>query len=163
MHELIKIVASYFILIPVGAALYALYVRKGRSRFELLLAFVLGGIISLLLAKVASHLYYDARPFIQAHFTPLLAHGNDNGFPSDHTLFASFVGWTLLRYSRPWGIGLLIVAALVGGARMAAGIHHLSDVVGSFVIAAVGVLLAWLVNRYLLRIDHGPKASSTAA
>jgi undecaprenyl-diphosphatase len=153
VHELIKIVASYFIIIPVVGALYMLLVVKQRRRLELLASLVLGGVLSLLLAKLASHLYNDPRPFVQGHFTPLLPHSNDNGFPSDHTLLAAFVGWTILYYSRRAGIVLLLVAGFIGAARMAGGIHHLSDVLGSFVLAAIGsgvamVVVRWAADRY---------------
>lgn len=123
---------------------------KGRRR-EFAAMFLLGGIVSLLLAKLGSHLYHDPRPFVQGHFTPLIGHSNDNGFPSDHTLLASFIGWLVLVYDRKWGIGLLLVAALIGAARMAAGVHHLSDIVGSFVFAGVGCWVAYMAVRTLGR------------
>ncbi len=153
MHELIKIVASYFIIIPVLAVGYMAFVLK-RRRLELLVSLVVGGVLSLVLAKIASHLYNDPRPFVQGHFTPLLPHGNDNGFPSDHTLLAAFIGWTILHYSRRAGIALLVIAGLIGAARMAGGIHHLSDVLGSFALAALGSSLAvlavrWVADRYV--------------
>jgi len=138
MHEIIKIVAKYFIVLSViGVAIvFARLGRQDRLRFAALL--VLGGVVSYLLAKVGSHLYNDPRPFVQGHFRPLLSHAADNGFPSDHTLFTSFMAWACLVYSRKVGLALLLVAALVGLARMAAGVHHLSDVLASFVFAAVG-------------------------
>ena len=123
---------------------------KGRRR-EFAIIFVLGGVVSLLLAKLGSHLYTDPRPFVQGHFTPLIGHTNDNGFPSDHTLLASFVGWLVLAYDRRWGWALLLVAALIGAARMAAGVHHLSDIIGSFVFAGLGWAAAYAAVRLLSR------------
>lgn len=151
MHELIKLVADYFIIIPVVGIVYLAFRQKNQQRLELLGIVVAGGIISLLLAKLGSHLYNDPRPFVQGHFTPLLHHAADNGFPSDHTLLAAFLGWVTLKYSRKLGLGLLVVAALIGGARMAGGVHHLSDVVGSFVFAGVGCWLAILLVGWLCR------------
>lgn len=160
MHELIKIVASYFIVIPVLAVVYMAFVVKQRRRLELLASLVVGGVLSLVLAKIASHLYNDPRPFVQGHFTPLLPHSNDNGFPSDHTLLAAFIGWTILRYSRRTGIILLVVAGLIGAARMAASIHHLSDVLASFVLAGLGSALAVLVVRWLATRYAGKRAAN---
>lgn len=160
MHELIKIVASYFIVIPVAGALYMLLVVKQRLRLELLASLVVGGVLSLLLAKLASHIYNDPRPFVQGHFTPILPHSNDNGFPSDHTLLSAFVGWTILHYSRRVGIVLLVVAGFIGAARMAGGIHHLSDVLGSFVLAGLGSGLAMLAVRWASSRYAGKQAAT---
>ncbi len=142
MHEATKIVAKYFIIIPVLIALYAfIKLRTKQQRLEFLLMMVGGGVLSLLIAKLGNHLINDPRPFVVGHFKPLFAHGNDNGFPSDHTLLSSFLGFALLKYSRRLGLITLLLAALIGGARMAAGIHHLEDIVGSFVITGVSVLV----------------------
>jgi undecaprenyl-diphosphatase len=154
VHTLIRFIADYFILIPLLTVVYMLLKLKGRRR-EFIAVLVLGGIISLLLAKLGSHLYHDPRPFVQGHFTPLIGHSTDNGFPSDHTLLASFIGWLVLAYDRKWGIALLLVAALIGGARMAAGVHHLSDIAGSFVFAGVGCWAAYMAIRTLGR-RHAP-------
>lgn len=48
---------------------------------------------------------------------------------------------------------LLLIALLVGIARVAAHIHHPIDIVGSFVIAALSVALVQLASR-LWRHSH---------
>ena len=154
MDEFVKIGAKYVVGLSVIGAL-VLFVRlskQNRLRFAALV--VVGGIIAYLFAKLGSHLYSNPRPFIQGHFTPLLPHGNDNGFPSDHTLLAAVLAWAALVYSRKIGAILLVVAVVVGASRMAAGLHHLVDVVGSFAFAALAIWLAsllvnWLAKKYL--------------
>ena len=113
-------------------------------------------VLSLVIAKIGSHFYYDTRPQFKDGSQPLMAHSNDNGFPSDHTLLGSFLAFLALKYSKPAALGLFIVAALIGWARVAAHIHHLVDIVGSFVAAA----LAYLIATYLLKAyfkDNGTK------
>ncbi|HSX28195.1 MAG TPA: phosphatase PAP2 family protein [Candidatus Saccharimonadales bacterium] len=148
MDTVIRSIATYFIVIPIGGIGYVAITQKRQARLELLFVLVVGGGLSLLLALVGSHFYHNPRPFVVGHFTPLIAHGTDNGFPSDHTLLSAFLAFVAFSYSRKLGASLLFVAVLIGSARMAAGVHHLSDVVGSICFAGLSCLAAvWLKNR----------------
>lgn len=142
MHEIIKFIANYFIVISVLGTVVVFVRIDKRLRLQFALTVIVGGITAYALAKVGAHLYNDPRPFVQGHFTPLLAHANDNGFPSDHTLFAATFAWASIAYSRKVGALLLFVALMVGLSRMAAGVHHSWDVLGSFIFAAAGVYVA---------------------
>src|SRR5205085_7935625 len=103
-------------------------------------------------AKVLGHVYYDPRPFVQEHFTPLIPHDADNGFPSDHTLITAGVAAVIYFFNRPWGFALLGLALLVGAARVAAGVHHPVDIVGSIVIAVVVSFSTWFfMSRRMMR------------
>jgi undecaprenyl-diphosphatase len=81
------------------------------------------------------------------HLVPLIPHAPDNGFPSDHALLTAFLGFTILIYSRALGAVLLVIALLVGAARVAAHIHNPQDIVASFVIAAFSVALTEFIFR----------------
>ncbi len=152
MDELVKIVAKYFIVLSVVGTLVLLLRLKPASRKQYIAVLVIGGVLAGLLAVIASQLYHNPRPFIQGNFMPLLPHDNDNGFVSDHTLLAATLGWAALVFSRKMGIALLLLAALIGASRMAAGLHHLIDVIGGFVCAGIAVWLAkLLVWRYVSR------------
>jgi undecaprenyl-diphosphatase len=143
MHEIIKLVAVYFIAIPIVilGVLFGRYSPK--RRLELVRLLVLGAVASYAVSKIASHFYFDPRPFTVTDVAPLIAHSNDNGFPSDHTLFAAMLAWVALAFSRKVGVPLLVVALLIGAARVAAGVHHWIDILGGFLAAAIGVTLAY--------------------
>jgi undecaprenyl-diphosphatase len=147
MHELITLVAKYFLLLSLAGTILVAYRIPRNEKMRFVLLVIAGGIISLILAKISSHFINDPRPFVQGHFTPLLQHAPDNGFPSDHTLLAAFLGFAAWLKSRKTGVVLLALAALIGLSRMAAGVHHSWDILGSFVIAAVGCYAA----NYLLQ------------
>lgn len=148
MDNLITFIAKYFILIPVLVTVYLLFKLKGGKRYEMATMLVVGGLLSLILAKIGSHLYYHPRPYISDGSTPLFAHSGDpNGFPSDHTLLASFLGFVALYYSKKIGIGLLVIAALIGWSRVAAHVHHVQDIIGSFVITGI----VYLIVKNLVR------------
>jgi undecaprenyl-diphosphatase len=148
MDTVVKLVAEYFIIIPFVIALIVFIQLKGKyQKSRYVVELILAGIIAILLAHVASMLWFDPRPFIVGHFTPLFAHANDNGFPSDHTLLASLIGWVTLIYSRKYGIVALIVAILIGTARVLAGVHHPLDILGSFVVSGLATLIVILLVK----------------
>lgn len=154
MNSLIVFVAKYFLFLSL--LLVALYWLKAATSRKIEMGFrlVVGGLIALGLAKVGAQLYYSTRPFVISHVTPLFAHAADNGFPSDHALLASFLGFTLLGYSRNLGVALLINAVLIGAARVAAHVHHPLDILGSFVFSAVAVMVtSWIAkNERIVRL-----------
>lgn len=145
MHGIVVFVAKYFIVLSALVALWIFVTLPRKQKKEFILVGVGGAVIALVLAKVGNHLYYDPRPFVEGHFTPYFGHGNDNGFPSDHTLLAGWLAFLGLRYSKKLGWLLIALALLVGLARVKAGVHHLLDILGSLVFSGIGVWLAGLV------------------
>ncbi|HEX7368530.1 MAG TPA: phosphatase PAP2 family protein [Candidatus Saccharimonadales bacterium] len=148
MHGIVTFIAKYFIVLSVLGA-FIVWLRLDKKQKIRFIAVAIGaGIIALILAKLGGHFYYDTRPFVAGHFTPYFSHGADNGFPSDHTLLASFLAFISWKYSRKAGIALLILAIIIGLSRVVAGVHHLTDIIGSIVFALLGVLIAsWIEHR----------------
>ena len=160
MHELIKLIAKDLIIVPILVAVYLLWKLDGKARKNFLALLILGGALSLVLAKVGAHFYSDPRPLFKDHVTPYFIASHYNGFPSDHTLLASFLGFATLTYRRQVGYILLLVAAIIGWARVAAGVHHFVDIIGSFLFTALATLLAvWLLNFWQARST--PKKTSS--
>ena len=141
MDTITVIIASYFIAIPLTVAIYQLFTMEQPARVRFGALLLAGGILSLILAKIGTSLIHDPRPFMQGHFDPLIVSATDNGFPSDHTLLAAFIGFAVLSISKRLGIALLVVALTIGLARMSAGVHHSWDILGSFIIAGISYLL----------------------
>jgi undecaprenyl-diphosphatase len=147
MNSLIIFVAKYFFLLSL-VLVGAYWLRANTTiKVGLLGRLIVGGALSFALAALASHLHYDTRPFVTHHLVPLIPHAPDNGFPSDHALLTAFLGFTILVYSRVLGVVLLVIAFLVGAARVAAHIHNPQDIVASFVIAALSVAVTELIFR----------------
>lgn len=147
MHGLIKFVGDYFIFISL-AILLAYWLRVGsKEKISIVWQLLFGGVLALIFSTIASHLFYDTRPFVTEHIAPIIAHAADNGFPSDHTLLTAFIGFTIYLHSRVVGIALLLIALLVGVARVAAHIHHPIDIVASFFIAALSVAIVQVISR----------------
>lgn len=152
MHTLVILIAKYLIVVPVVVAgvVFLLQPRAEKKRF--VFEAFLGAALAVLLAKIGSHLFYNPRPFVVGHFTPYFAHGSDNGFPSDHTLFSSYLAFLVWRYNRTAGMVLLAVAVAIGLSRVVAGVHHLIDIIGAIGFAFVGVWLArYSVERFVFK------------
>lgn len=158
MHEIVIIVAKYFLALSFLGALYVWLKLNPEQKKLFILEGVVGGILAILLAVIGSKLYNDPRPFVVGHFTPYFAHGADNGFPSDHTLLTSVLAFLAMKYSKLWGWILLAVAVLIGLARVIGGVHHLADIIGSIIFAGVGVLVAQSIIR---RFYSRPVAADT--
>ncbi len=97
-------------------------------------------VVALGAAHVAGLLLPEVRPFVLLGQPALFPHVADASFPSDHVsggmaMLAARVG------DRARALTVLIVA-LVGLARVVAGVHWLDDIVGA---AILGLAVAWLV------------------
>jgi len=147
MHEIVIIVAKYFIVVSALVALYIWVKLDREQKKQFIIEGFIGGILALVLAIIGSKLYHDPRPFVVGHFTPYFLHGNDNGFPSDHTLITSVVAFLAMKYSKLGGWVLLALAVMIGLARVIAGVHHLVDIIGSIIFAGIGILVAQLIVR----------------
>ena len=147
MNEIIVFVASYVYLIAIALfAGYFFYASKEvRRRFLFLSFFVLP--LSYLFGLVAKHLYYDPRPFVVLHITPLFAHAADNGFPSDHALLMGALAAIVTVFDRRIGITLWVLAFLVGAARVLASVHHSIDILASFGIAISVTLVVKIILK----------------
>lgn len=153
MDTLVIAIAKYFIIIPIAAVVAVLVILPKTEKLNFIKFLVIGGIVSLVLAKLSGLVIHDPRPFVQGHFVPLISHAADNGFPSDHTLLAAFLGFAVWTWRRYWGGLLLMVALLIGLSRMYVGIHHSWDILGSFVIAGIGAYAGrWLAAQILLPV-----------
>ena len=138
MLDLLAILcAKYLIMLSlVLAGISFLKLSKQEKRSMLIFAAIALPLIYLT-ALAAGHFYSNPRPFVVGHFVPLIPHGDDNGFPSDHALLASAIAaiWTI--YRRHTGLVLWVTALLVGIGRVYVGVHHPIDIIGSALIAGV--------------------------
>ncbi len=128
--------AKYLIALSlIFAVAFALRLQKKEQRSLIIFAAIALPLIYLS-ALIAGHLYNNPRPFVAEHFVPLIPHGADNGFPSDHVLLASAIAaiWTI--YNKRIGLVLWGISLFIGIGRVYVGVHHPIDIIGSALIAA---------------------------
>ena len=113
-----------------------------------MLACAISFAFGLLIILGLDHAVYRPRPFVELSFAPLFAHAAETSFPSDHTLIGvSLVGPLLWRQWR-FGIWLVLWALVVGFARVAAGVHYPTDIIGSAALAAVPAAIGLLFSQF---------------
>jgi membrane-associated phospholipid phosphatase len=128
----------YFLL--GGATIYLWLKRRRRVAAFIVVTGLMGGVVD-----TAVKVWVDRpRPVLENPVATAPA----NSFPSGHTMMATIgYGVLLLVFlplvSRKWRVPLVIAAALlvalIGFARLALGVHFITDVVGGFILG-----LAWL-------------------
>ncbi len=145
MNELIILGAKYLIY-AVALIAVALIVWDKELRVRLGILLVLALPLGYVLARLVGHFYSHPQPFAVLGFEPLVAHTVDNSFPSDHTLAAGIFASVVYISNRRVGLGLWVLALLVGLSRMLAGLHWGIDVLASVVLA---VVIVFILNQTL--------------
>jgi undecaprenyl-diphosphatase len=149
VNQLIVVVAQYIIfLLPLLIGIILLQLPNDRQ-LSLLITLATGGILSLVGIAIASHFFYDPRPFVSGDITPLFLHAADNGFPSDHTTIAAVLAFIGYAYSKKIGIVMTLIVLAVGVARVLAHVHSWIDIFGGIIIAAVSAILAVSFSDYI--------------
>lgn len=147
MDQIFVFGAKYLIFILAALALYW-FLRMTRDEQRKMAIF---GCVSLpltyIIGFVASLLYYNPRPFVTGGFTPLIAHVENNGFPSDHALAAFALAAVFFAFNKKRASMLFVLAAIVAFSRVIVGVHHYLDIEASLIFAIIGWYLAFPIVR----------------
>lgn len=143
--------AQYLFILPV-VVLGIYFFMRPRSEWKRMALFAIpAGLLTYALGFLGNHLYIDPRPFVVGHFTPLLPHAPDNGFPSDHTLLVSAFAAVGMFWNKWLGLALWLIAVIVAIARVYVGLHHPVDVLGSILFALIGVSAWYAILKHARR------------
>jgi undecaprenyl-diphosphatase len=115
------------------------------------------GVAALVSAAVATGIikpiivffWHRPRPFVVMPDVHALisAKGEEySSFPSGHALFFFALAMAIYRYDKKLGIGFFAGATVMGIARVAAGVHWTSDIIGG---ALIGMLTAQVLTRVI--------------
>ena len=149
VDTLIRLTATYALYAVALVAVVSWLRSPRREKAPYAVAGVVAAALVGVAVKVAGAVWTDPRPFVVDHSTPLIAHGVDNGFPSDHTALAAAVAVVVLVWHRRTGAVLLVLAALLGTSRVLAGVHHVPDILGGYGVGLAAAVIAVLVARAL--------------
>ncbi len=149
---IIIVLAEYFIIVPV--LIYGVYFISIKERKRLILFTITIALLASMLAIIGGALYYNPRPFVVDNTIPLFPHPADNGFPSEHVLFAAIIAASLLPFSRKYSIIVWLIALLIGCARLYAGVHHILDIIASILIALISYSISLLIIKQWRRLPQ---------
>lgn len=142
--------AEYFFLASFIIASIFFFRQKFNEQRRIIIIGLLSFALGCFLAFVGNLLYDNPRPFVIDGFTPLIPHGADNGFPSNHALLVSLLAAIFWQFDRKVSLLLWLVALTVSISRVYVGVHHSIDVLGSMFIA---ILAVFLVNQTISRFS----------
>lgn len=147
MDTLIIFGAKYlFLAIPLITVIQFFRLPPPERRSWLVVA-VISLPLTFLLLEIAKHVWYNPRPFVVAQHAPLVAHAPDNGFPSDHTILCAALSFLWLPQKKRTALVCFLITILVGLARVLAEVHHVIDIVGSILIAVIGIDVSYFLLR----------------
>jgi undecaprenyl-diphosphatase len=117
------------------------------GRREAIVAGIASAVVAIAVGLVLERIFTRPRPFVELGFEPLFPHAADSSFPSDHTLVGLALVGPMVWQSPKLGVWLLVWALLIGFARVAAGVHYPSDIVGTAILALALDGVVWVVTR----------------
>ena len=141
---LIVFLAGYFQYILLVLAIYLLLakIKDWRRQFYILSVFLLSAIISRgLMTEIIRFFYNRPRPFLALNFAPLIKQELTGSFPSGHMTFYFVLALIIFLINRKWAWFFIASVILMGLARIAAGVHWPSDILGGILIAVFSYFL----------------------
>lgn len=128
------------------AILVLIFVFKSAklSRFMVLVALVSAAVSRGIITNVIRFFYHHPRPFDALAVKQLIPESGYS-FPSGHAAFYFALSMGVYLYNKKLGTAFFAVSALMGIARIFAGVHWPADILGG---ALVGIVTTLLVNFY---------------
>ena len=144
-----------YILVAVFLAILIFSKKTYREKIKIFVFTGLSVFISrIVITEAIRYFYHVSRPFVNNNVNQLIFHETSGSFPSGHAAF--FFALAMAVYLAPtlnrkwWGFVFFAAAALIGVARVIAGIHWPYDILAG---AIVGIFSAFAVF-YLTRLRH---------
>ena len=148
MFDTLSIFAAnylWYVIIGIAVVYFLIESRPEQKRMLIFAALVLS--LVYLVSLLGGALYYDPRPFVVEHFTPLIPHKPSNGFPSDHVLWSAATAAVIFPINKYLSLILWLLTILVGASRVHAGVHHPIDIVGSMLMTIVVASIIYFIIR----------------
>jgi undecaprenyl-diphosphatase len=82
---------------------------------------------------------------VVGNFTPLVPE-TDFSFPSGHMTFFFALSMAIYMYNKKWGIWFMAASLIMGIARIIAGVHYPTDILGG---AIIGIIVGYFVTRLI--------------
>jgi undecaprenyl-diphosphatase len=149
---------SQYVLVA-GTMLFSMLPNvRTANKFLALTALASAMFSRFVLAEMVRSFYSYPRPFVSLDIDPLIVVRESlyqYSFPSGHaSFFFAFATTVFLAYRKP-GAWLYLGAVVMGIARVAAGVHWISDILGGAFVGIFGGLvfdyLRGLISEWIIR------------
>jgi len=130
------------------AVFLILFFRNRRKDFLIIPLF--SALLSrFVFTEIIRFFYFRPRPFIENGVAPLIEHAPSASFPSGHAAFFFALSAGVYYYNKKAGLWFFAASAAIGLARVFAGVHYFTDVLGGL---AIGVFSFWLVSFFYKKL-----------
>lgn len=145
--------AGYFLL---AALIFVWFFGRTKiNRIMVTAALISAAVSRGMITTIIRFFYHSPRPFEVLKVHQLIPE-NDYSFPSGHAAFYFALSMAVYLYNKKLGIAFFAVSALMGLARIYAGVHWPADILGGLL---VGVVSALAINVAIRRIFSKLKPS----
>jgi len=124
---------SYITFCLYSCTLIYLYIAKSPFLFESIWKPLTAFLIVTIFRKIINRL----RPYDVYNIVPLVEHKHGESFPSRHTVSAFIIAFICLHVHFYLGIFALLIATIISVSRILCGVHYISDVIVSVIIAVM--------------------------
>lgn len=146
--ELITFLASFLIWL-MFAGLIILWFVDGKIKKEQVMHALLASFIAFTVSQILKQLFHTVRPFqVDGLGVMTLTIPSGFSFPSEHTAVAFALAFTIWLHDKKVGILFIILASLIGIARILANVHFPIDIIGG---AIIGTTVAVMIEKLHLR------------
>ncbi len=151
-----RFLAWHWLMLGAAGALFLAWWRQRRDWMRLLCVMMVAASLGGLTADIFRGLIGRTRPTAVAPQGWYGVYSNGewlvfehafNSFPSGHTTAAAAFALPLFLWRRRYGVAVFPFIAVVAGARVSVGAHHLSDVIAGAALGSVIALLIWRRSR----------------
>ena len=152
LDQIIVFFAAYFpylvIIVFVYMVVFSAYTRW--EKIEILFVTAFSSLLARFgVVELIRFFIHRPRPFITLPIHPLITETSWS-FPSGHATFFFGMAMAVYLYNKRWGWYFFAFAALISLARVVAGVHYPSDVIGGALIGmAVAFVVDWGVRRFI--------------
>ena len=146
----------------IAGAWFTLSIARAKSfklKFYYFALAALGIIISRgIITETAYNFFYIPRPFEFFDMAPVIPHAFKSGMPSGHMALLTPLAFTFILMRRKSGFvaGAAIIA--IGMARIAGGVHWMSDIAAGMLVGAAGFFIAKAILPKKLSIGYSEPA-----
>lgn len=124
-------------------AVFLILFFKNRNKSFLFIPLISALVSRFIFTEIIRFFYFRPRPFIGGNVQALIEPIQSASFPSGHAAFFFALSAGVYFFNKKAGLWFFIISFVIGLARVFAGVHYFSDILGGF---AVGVFSFWLIN-----------------
>ena len=126
-------------------AVFLILFFKNRRKDFLIIPIFSALLARFVFTEIIRLFYFRPRPFVEEGIASLIEHSPDASFPSGHAAFFFALSAGIYSFNKKAGLWFFAGSALISLARVFAGLHYFTDILGGLVI---GVFSFWLVSYF---------------